>query len=199
MEFVRSQAEVQSMLKTFTNPVFLNCKMLVALFRTTPEFVRRVLPPPLEPASRPFGSMSIFTTGNSNCVGSFNGGSITLRARYKSVEGDYALTMPMNSGTAVIFGRELFGEPKKMAEVDLSREGENLVGSVKRNGKELMRMTGLPTGPAQTKKQLDSDSFHFKYTFSADGTGLDHSPRLVHVRFSNTVRSAKNCNSTLGT
>jgi acetoacetate decarboxylase len=29
--------------------------------------------------------------------------------------GDYPLTMPMSTDSAVIFGRELYGEPKKIS------------------------------------------------------------------------------------
>lgn len=193
MKIVRSEEEVRRMLKTLANASFLDCKVLMASFRTTPEFVREVLPPPLEPADDPVGSITISSVGKSNSVGSFNGGSIFLRARYKSIEGNYCLGMSFNTDTAVLFGRELYAEPKKLARVELARNGEQIVGTIERNGTELVRITGVNSGSADPKALSQSDVFHYKYTFSADGTGLDHDPHLVHVHLTNVVRVAENC------
>ncbi len=51
----------------------------------------------------------------SNCVGDYCGGAIYVAARHEGVEGDYVLAMYMDADPAIIFGRDLFGEPKKQA------------------------------------------------------------------------------------
>ena len=57
-----------------------------------------------------------------------------VRARYQDVEGDFCLAMPMSTDVAIIFGRELFGEPKKQARVQLKSDGDVMRASVERFG-----------------------------------------------------------------
>jgi hypothetical protein len=52
-----------------------------------------------------------------------------------------------------------------------------------------MRVTATPTGLADPKEISEFTNFHFKYTFAADGSGLDHDPILVHVTFTQDVHS----------
>ena len=52
----------------------------------------------------------------SNCVGDYCGGALYVAARHEGVEGDYVLAMYMDADPAIVFGRDLFGEPKKRAE-----------------------------------------------------------------------------------
>ena len=49
-----------------------------------------------------------------------------MRASYDGVEGIWLLTMPMTSEQAVIGGRETYGEPKKIAQIDFARNGERV-------------------------------------------------------------------------
>ena len=46
-----------------------------------------------------------------------------MRARYQGIEANYCLAMPMSTDVAIIFGRELFGEPKKQGRVRLESDG----------------------------------------------------------------------------
>ena len=46
--------------------------------------------------------------------------SFGVRVDYDDKPGSYLLTMPMTSEQAVMAGRERFGEPKKLAEIESS-------------------------------------------------------------------------------
>jgi acetoacetate decarboxylase len=105
VRFVRTAEEIRKIMGTLSNARFDEVKTLAATFRTTPEFVREVLPPPLQPASEPLGTIAVIEVGRSNCVGPFQGGFIAIRARYNDLEADYCLAMAMNTDTAIIFGR----------------------------------------------------------------------------------------------
>ena len=48
--------------------------------------------------------------------------------------------MPMTTEQSVIGGRETFGEPKKLAAVDLVREGDRVTGTFSRMGTEIVRV-----------------------------------------------------------
>ena len=50
----------------------------------------------------------------SNCVGDFFGGAIYVAARHDGIDGDYVLAMYMDGDSPTIYGRDLFGEPKKL-------------------------------------------------------------------------------------
>ena len=54
MKFIRTKEEVEKILGVVADPEFLDSEMLVVTFRTTEEFVKEVLPPPLEACSRTY-------------------------------------------------------------------------------------------------------------------------------------------------
>ena len=51
----------------------------------------------------------------SNCVGDFAGGTVYVAGSHEGVEGEYNLAQYMDGDAATIFGRDVFGEPKKIA------------------------------------------------------------------------------------
>ncbi len=61
-------------------------------FRTTPEFVRSVLPPGFEPIAEPTGLVRIGHMQSEMC-GDFNVCTTVLNARFREYEGQYALSM----------------------------------------------------------------------------------------------------------
>jgi acetoacetate decarboxylase len=110
--WVKSPEEIKRIEAVLSTPAFLEGKTVTVSFLTRPEFVRAVLPPPLEPADEPLVSVGVGSFGSSNCVGAFDGGWVDIAARYNGISGNYCLAMPMSTAVAIIFGRELFGEPK---------------------------------------------------------------------------------------
>jgi acetoacetate decarboxylase len=187
--YVKTPAEVQELLKLHAEPGFYGRRGLAVQFETDPDFVRAILPPPLVPSDRPLASAGVSSFSSSNCVGPFDGGSITFRCRYGDLEGQYCLTMPMNTDTAVVFGRELYAEPKKLAQVSITRDGSRARGTVTRHGVTYITLDADLT-EAVPDGRSEVNNFYFKYTIRADGAGLDHDPLLVCVRTESTVRNA---------
>ena len=111
------------------------CALTVS-FLSDPSVVAEIIPPPLEPAAEPRATVTVATIGRSNCVGPFDGASINLACHYGGEDGFYCLTMPMSTDTAVVFGRELYAEPKKLAEIALEVDVERrrARGTVRRHG-----------------------------------------------------------------
>src|SRR5262249_4403335 len=144
-------------------PVFADARWLAVQYLTRPEIVREVLPPPLEPADEPLVTVGIGTLGSSNCVGAFDGGMMCVRARYKEVEADYCLAMPMSTDAAIIFGRELYGEPKKQARVQLRSDGDVMRASVERFGIEYMSLEARLIDEVPVRGPTFTDRFHFKF------------------------------------
>lgn len=180
MRFVKTADEIKNIQAIYGRPHFMAARSLTVLFETTPEAVRALLPPPLEPTAEALGSAWVGDIGNSNCVGPFMGAALYLRARYGDLVGNYCLTMPMSSDAAVTFGRELYGEPKKLAKIVFESQGEHIWGSAERYEIRYMSLRGRMDGPGPSGRH-DTSTFHFKYLPRPDGSGFDHPPLLVHV------------------
>src|SRR5438105_14087760 len=129
MGLVRTPEEIAAIQATLSRPIFPSAEMLSVDFLTEPEVVRHILPPPLEPAAEPLVSAMV-GRWQSNCVGDYDGGALYIAARYGDVEGTYVLAMYMSTDAAIIFGRDLFGEPKKQSTSGLHRSGTSMTGWV---------------------------------------------------------------------
>lgn len=133
-------------------------------------------------------TVGIGTLGSSNCVGAFDGGMLCVRARYKDVTGDFCLAMPMSTDAAIIFGRELYGEPKKQARVQLKSDGDVVRASVERFGITYMSLEARLTENLPIHGPTYTDRFHFKFMHAANAQGLEFAPILVHVHFTQHVQ-----------
>src|ERR1700730_10377636 len=122
--WTRSAEEIKKIEETLHAPIFADARWLSVQYLTRPEIVREVLPPPLEPAAEPLVTVGIGTLGRSHCVGPLDGEVMVGAARHKDVEGGFCLAMPISTAVAIIFGRELYGEPKKQARIQLKSDGD---------------------------------------------------------------------------
>ncbi len=187
MRYVKTPEDIARLRAIYAEPQFLQSRVLAVQFETAPEVVAAVLPPPLQPAARPLASVSVMDFAASNCVGPFAGASLTVRARYGDLEGGYCVTMPMNTDSAIVFGRELYGEPKRQARISLTRTGADVTGTVERFGVTYIELhAGLTE--QHTPQPAEGSTFHFKYTHRADGLGFDTDPLLLHIRSRTVLR-----------
>ncbi|OPC83437.1 acetoacetate decarboxylase [Embleya scabrispora] len=161
---------------------------VMAIWETDPEVIAAVLPPPLVPADRPLVRANI-----SGC--DINGyplgaGAIAVRCKHGDIEGDYTLTMPMTTERAVIGGREVFGEPKKLADVKVERDGDSVVATVNRMGVTYIEVRGTVGEELPLPEPRQTLSFYYKFLPAVDGDGFDADPLLVHVTRNERTRSA---------
>ena len=191
MSWVKNAAEIRRIEDRLAAPAFLQGRFLTVTYLTRPEIVKQVLPPPLEPTAEPLVSVGVATFRSSNCVGAFAGGALCVRARYKDLEGEYCLAMPMSTDVAIIFGRELFGEPKKQGKVRLERDGDVMRGQISRLGVDYITVEARLTEDLPVSGPTYTDRFHFKFMHAADGHGLEFDPILIHARFRNELKVMK--------
>ena len=107
---------------------------LVATYETDPEAVAAVLPSPLQPPASPLVRVTVATVDMGRGYPVFGAGTFAVHCSYDGIEGDYALVMPMTTEQSVVGGRETFGEPKKLAAVDLTIDGSHVNGFFERMG-----------------------------------------------------------------
>ncbi len=196
MGFVKTPVELARIQSALGDPHFFSAQMLSVEFLTRPETVRRLLPPGLEPVAEPIATAMIGRWGRSNCVHAFEGGSLNLVARHGEAVGAYCLAMPMSTDRAIIFGRELFGEPKKQARVELSRSGCRMRGRIERYGIPVLEIDATLEGESPAGES-ESNAFHYKFLPASDGRGLEFDPILVQATFRSVLTRIEHGRATL--
>jgi acetoacetate decarboxylase len=162
---------------------------LTAVYETDPEVVAAVLPPPLAPTGDPLVRVTVATVDIGRGLPPFGAGTFAVQASHEGVVGNYPLVMPMTTEQSVIGGRETFGEPKKLAEVTLERDGDRVVGRVTRLGVTFIEVAGTVAGQLEPPPETERVDFYFKFLPAPDGKGLDAEPSLVYCRRTETTRS----------
>jgi acetoacetate decarboxylase len=181
MGFVKTAEEIARIEHALSFPRFVGGQMLSVEFLTDESVVAEVLPPPLEPTDTP-AVRAMVGRWQSNCVGDFFGGSIYVAAKHEGIEGEYVLAMYMDNDIPMIYGRDLFGEPKKLASSGLVRRGDAFRGWIERGGVRIVELQG----------ELDKDTgrfdaegynFNFKARPAANGSGLEEDAILTRAHF----------------
>jgi acetoacetate decarboxylase len=152
---------------------------ITATYETDPEIIAAVLPPPLEPGPRPLVRITI-TKVEMPGLPMFGAGWIGVQARHGDRLGEYPILMPMTTEQSLVGGRETNGEPKKLAEVEVSRQGARVEGRIARMGSILCEIVGTVTGVRENYEIAKTD-FWFKVSPSPEEPGqLDQDPLLVY-------------------
>jgi acetoacetate decarboxylase len=180
-------------IEAVTNPIWSTAVTVV--WETDPDVIRAVLPPPLEP-SEPTARIRFATVNMGTGIPVFGAGWFGVRARHGSVEGEYALFMPMTTEQATVGGRETFGEPKKIGGVSIDVSGDTVTARFERLGFTLAEVKGTLGAPVEVQP-LDKVDFYYKCSPSPDGKGFDTEPALVHCRRHEEARNARAIDGTL--
>jgi len=186
MGFVKSFEEITKMYRETYD--FYNAEMLTIFYETKPEIVERLLPPPLKPAAIPLAFVFVANYPKTNFGVSYLESALFLRASFNGEEGNYCLAMPVTNDMALIGGREIFGFPKKIGQIHIKRNGEEVIGWTERHGVRFLDMRAKLTGTFNVPEIQDfftqsSSStvitFNFKYFPAPGGDGFDYNPRLI--------------------
>ena len=186
MGFVKTPEEVARIQDALTSVAFLGAEILSVDFLTDPGVVAHVLPPGLNPGRRPRVTAMV-GRWRSTCVGDFAGGAIYVSARHGDVTGDYVLAMFMDSDAATIFGRDLYGEPKKIARTGLFRHGSRATGWVERRGVNLIDLEVDLDAPSEPADVMTS-AFNVKAALAVDGHGLAADAVITQTEFRSVTR-----------
>lgn len=164
---------------------------LVAVYETDPEVIRAVLPPIFAPLAEPLVRVTIATVDVGRGYPIFGAGTVAVLCRHEDVEGDYALVMPMTTEQSVVGGRETFGEPKKLAAIDLSIDGDHINAWFERMGVRFLEIDGRVGRDLELTPDRTRTSFYIKFLPAVGGKGFDGEPQLVYCRREETTRSLK--------
>jgi acetoacetate decarboxylase len=164
-------------------------RALTVVFETEPDLVASVLPRPLEP-SVATARLRVAVVDMGTGLEPFGAGWFGVRARHRDVEGEYALFMPMTTEQSTIGGRETYGEPKKIGEVSLQIEGDQVSGRIARMGSTIAELSGI-LGAEQSGYERNKVDFYFKAFPNPNGDGLESDPALVYCRRHEVARMVR--------
>ena len=150
-------------------------------YLTDPEIVAAVLPKPLEPAAEPLVRIQLQRVRIEGRP-PFGSAVFSVTARHGDLAGDYPLFMPQSTEQSVTGGRETFGEPKKLADISVERDGDSVTAAVTRLGYQLFKVAGRVTGPTELPPDQMNTEFYFKFLRAPDGGGITD-PHLVYGEY----------------
>ncbi|MBP5743636.1 MAG: acetoacetate decarboxylase family protein, partial [Oscillospiraceae bacterium] len=125
-----SREDAQQILDTFKTQHFTNCRNYVTVCKVNPDWVKEILPPPLEP-DEPIVTFAL-SKGDQ-----FTGLVCGVQCRYQDVVGSFGLAYVMDTELAVRIGRDGLGEHKKQGVTVEFDEGKKYIGPVSRLWQEL--------------------------------------------------------------
>ncbi|MBU2548192.1 MAG: acetoacetate decarboxylase family protein [Proteobacteria bacterium] len=159
---------------------FVGAQMLGVMFETRMDIVREVLPPPLEPAEQPAGLIFIASYPATNLGPGYREAALFLQCTYRGEPGTYCLSMPIDSEPVRMHnGRDIYGFPKKMADIHIERQGRHAVGWVERFGIRFVEIRAELTDSLPALPPM-GPTFLFKALPAADLTpGFDGPVFLV--------------------
>jgi acetoacetate decarboxylase len=157
---------------------------LEAVYLTDPAVLAAVLPPPLEAPPEARVHVRVTTIDlplpnghrHQEKVGFF-----AVDAVYEGTLGEYPLLIPIDLESAVSISRERFGEPKKLAEIEMERDGDHVTASISRHGVAFIELAGDVTGELPVPEPYPATQFWFKYLPAIEGPGFDAGPLMVRV------------------
>jgi acetoacetate decarboxylase len=200
LRYVKSPEQVAQAAEN--NPEFLEStvRSIRCVYETDPALVAAVIPEPLKPTDRPevcvtFSHVAMHISPELTIeIGSAIFG---VRAFYDGVEGTYLLTMPMTTEQAVVPGRETYGEPKKIAQIDFERDGDRVKAAVSRMGMTYLSFEGT-IGKELGAREFTEYGFCHKAQPSCEkGKAFDQDPLLVRLEWKHKHRQANELDGTL--
>ena len=189
MGFIKSFQEIMANVRATAD--FYDAEMLTVFWETKPEIIARLLPRPLKPADRPVAMAFVANYPRTNFDVTYKESALFVRAVHNGEEGNYCLAMPVTNDMAMAGGREVFGFPKKIADIHFSRDGENVEGWTERRGSRFMEVRAKLTGkindetaresfaPLVNDGTMRAISYNFKHFPAPEGETFDYNPRLI--------------------
>jgi acetoacetate decarboxylase len=129
---------------------YKNVTKISAFCRCDPTALRRFLPPDFDLVGD-VCELFIMEAPDAGPLGSYNEAGLVIPARYGDIIGAHVALEYVETDDSLAAGREIWGYPKKLADVPMSIKGNSVSGKVLRRGVALMTMTFRPGGASVDK------------------------------------------------
>jgi acetoacetate decarboxylase len=188
LRFVKSPEELQAAAENNLEFFEANMVAVKAFYRTEPGLIEKLIPAPLTPTDDPMVRIvvsKVFVDLNGGM--DFGAATFGVTCNYQGKPGIYEITMPMEGEGVVVGGRETYGEPKKIANVDASSDGASCVGTVERHGITYIELKGK-LGEELPTDDFTDEVYCFKVFPSCEQfKPCDQNPLLVRINMHRTL------------
>lgn len=157
---------------------FRNVSILTLCYRTKPEAIARLLPPPLE-STGDVVVVHVYRMPDVEFIGQANECNVMVGAALgrgaEQVAGGYSTALYLDSDAGIAHGREVHGQPKKLARLSLETRGDLIVGEVVRNAITILTGTlpykQRPVDPIALRQHFDfTENINYKVIPHIDGS-----------------------------
>ena len=157
---------------------FRDAEVMTLYWRTDPDAIAHLLPPPLEPDGE-IACVHVYRMGDTDWLGPYFEANVMVGARLGGDAGErsgerrggYSPYLALSSDVGVAHGREVHGQPKKLARPALEARGDLMVASIERNGIDVLTGT-LPF--KQRAAGADDLAPHFDFALNLNLKAIDH-------------------------
>ena len=135
-------------------------EILTVAYRTDPGAIERFLPAQLS-ATAPRVLVHLYRMHDADWFGSYGESAIHIPVHHAAsrTTGAYSPLLFVESDGALAAGREVYGQPKKLGEIELGPAGDLLMGRVRRNGIDIVTATMPYKQQASSADELDALGF----------------------------------------
>lgn len=149
---------------------FRNVEILTLYWRTDPAAIAWLLPPPLEPVGD-VTCVHIYRMNDTDWLGPYTEANVMFGARLGDRQVAYSPYLVLSSDIGVAHGREVHGQPKKLGEPALQVRGDLIIGTVARNGIDVVTGT-----MAYKQRAVDPSALkpHFDFATNLNLKAVDH-------------------------
>lgn len=161
------------------------------VYETDAEVAQALVPKPLETSVRSeicvsFHAMA--TRVSADLTIEVRSACLGVRVDYDDKPGSYLLTVPMTSEQAVVVGRERFGEPRKLANIEFDGEGREVSAKVERMGIRYLAVKATRVEELGPREDTEYGYCIKAFPGCRPGKGFDHDPQLVRLEWRHDFR-----------
>ena len=157
-----------------TVPLWEDARFILADVPLKAEEARKILPWGMKLTDPPTATLFIADYRKTGFTVPYKEAGALVHVKTLFGTGCHCCWMPVDDDTALIYGRELLGYPKKLAKIDFEETPETIKASVTRRGVKVLSIEGK-RGPAQSSPH---PVFDVK-TFNIGGMGQTFAFNLV--------------------
>src|SRR3954469_12625085 len=150
---------------------FRNAEILTAFWRTDPAAMAFLAPPPVEPVGD-IVCVHVYKMNDTDWIGAYCEANVMVGAQLPGGRsGAYSPYLFLASDGGVAHGREVHGQPKKLAQPYFEARGDLVVAGVVRNGIEVITAT---TPYKQRRADPAEIRRHFDFATNLNLKAIDH-------------------------
>jgi acetoacetate decarboxylase len=203
MSFKRHIEEIKQKKEEMRTSVFKGAEMVWVLWETKQEIIDHILPPPLEPINRPIALAFVANYPSHSYGLPYTEAALIIRCQYKGELGNYYLAMPLTDDRATFAGREIWGFPKKLANVHFEKRDNEVYGYSERLGVKNIELTVKLSGKFNDentpkivseiqmipKRGKGTINYLFKHFIHPTKEGFDYDPWLVKQKTTSKIKA----------